>query len=384
MNAHPAITTLMVTTLLTLASFHADATGNSVTSRPFGKTPEGAIVTLYTLSNSVGASAGIMDYGGTVVSLTMPDRNGIFTDVVLGFDTFEEYLASSPYYGALIGRVGNRIGDARFTLDGKEYVLAKNFGSHHLHGGVKGFDKRIWSATPSHDAHGASLALAYTSPDGEENYPGTLAVKAVYTLTDQNELKLEFTATTDKPTLCNLTHHSYFNLAGSGEVLDHRIMIPAPTFTGFSPDLIPTGALLPVAGTPLDLQQPTPIRSVIDSSHELIRLAHGFDHNWVFAKHPGELTLMARVEDPLSGRILETFSTEPGLQLYVCNMDSDTKGKAGRVHRGRSALCLEPQHFPDSPHHPGFPSIMLRPGETYRNTILYRFSHRPPGEPVMR
>ena len=346
---------------------------NRVTAHPFGKTSDGVPVTLYTLSNSRGAEARIMNYGGTLVSLSMPDKAGAFADVVLGLDTLAEYIASSPYYGSIIGRCGNRIKSGRFSLDGKEYTLAANFRGHHLHGGVKGFDKRMWAATPSTNALGASLELTYVSPDGEEGYPGTLIVKALYTLTDQNELRLDFTATTDKPTLCNLTHHAYFNLSGKGEILNHRLMIPAARFTPVDKEMIPTGEIRSVAGTPLDFRSPTAVGAVIQADDEQLKIANGFDHNWAFDKKPGELTLLARVEDPDSGRTLEVLSTEPGLQVYAADFGDGSKGKGGQVYQHRGSLCLEPQHYPDAPNNPKFPLITLRPGSTYRNTILYRF-----------
>ena len=350
-----------------------EPTPNRVTAHPFGKTPDGVLVTLYTLSNSRGAEARIMDYGGTLVSLSMPDKAGIFTDVVLGFDTLAEYISSSPYYGSIIGRCGNRIKSGHFKLEGKEYTLAANFRGHHLHGGVKGFDKRMWTATPSANALGASLELTYVSPDGEEGYPGTLTVKALYTLTDQNELKLDFSATTDKPTLCNLTHHAYFNVSGKGEVLNQRLMIPAGRFTPVDKEMIPTGEIRSVAGTPLDFRHPTAVGAVIQEDDEQLKIANGFDHNWAFDKKPGELTLLARVEDPDSGRILEVLSTAPGLQVYTADFGDGSNGKSGQVYRHRASLCLEPQGYPDAPNHPQFPSVVLKPGEICRNTIIYRF-----------
>jgi len=345
-----------------------------ITGEPFGKTPDGRDVTLFTLTNNRGAEARIMNYGGTVVSLTMPGKTGLFADVVLGYDTLAEYIKDSPYFGSLIGRCGNRIRNGRFTLDGKSYTLAANFRGHHLHGGLNGFDKKLWAATPSTNAAEPSLSLRLISPEGEEGYPGTLTVQAVYTLTGNNELRLDFTATTDKPTICNLTHHSYFNLAGTGDVLNYHLLIPADHITTVDKEMIPTGALLPVTGTALDFRKATSIGTVIGADDEQLRIANGFDHNWVFNKRPGELTLLARVEDPASGRVMDVLSTEPGLQFYSADFGNGCKGKGGRVYRHRAALCLEPQHYPDTPNHPEFPTIVLRPGTTYRNTIIYRFS----------
>jgi aldose 1-epimerase len=347
---------------------------STVTETPFGSLPDGAKVSVFTLRNPNGAAARILNYGGIVVSLTMPDRQGVLADVVLGCDTVADYLRDSPYYGAIIGRCGNRIREGRFTLNGQSYTLAANFFGHHLHGGVKGFDKRLWTASTGTNANSATLALSYTSADGEEGYPGTLSVQAVYTLTDRNELKLDFIATTDKPTLCNLTQHSYFNLAGAGEVLDHRLTIPAGRFTPLDKAKLPTGAIATVEGTPFDFRRPTAVGKVIGTDSEQLKITNGFDHNWVFDKRPGEMTMLARLADPTSGRVLEVLSTAPGLQVYTPDFGDGCRGKGGQTYRRRGALCLEPQAFPDAPNHPEFPSIVLNPGETYRHTIIYRFS----------
>ncbi len=352
----------------------------TISKEPFG-TKEGTQVDLYTLRNSKGMEAKITNYGGIVVSLKVPDRNGQFGDVVLGFNslngyTSPEYMKSNPYFGALIGRYGNRIGKAQFSLGGKIYKLAANNGSNHLHGGVKGFDKVVWEATPR-EGEEPALALHYLSKDGEEGYPGNLSVTAVYSLTNDSGLKVEFTATTDKETIVNLTHHSYFNLAGKGDILGHEVMIKADSFTPVDSTLIPTGKLEPVKGTPFDFNTPTPIGARINENNEQLKFGNGYDHNWVINKPMGELELMAMVYEPTSGRVLEVLSTEPGLQFYSGNfLEGTLTGKGGWVYQFRNGFCMEPQHYPDSPNKPNFPSVVLKPGDTYHNTIIYRFSTR--------
>ena len=347
-----------------------------IPKQSFG-TADGVPVDLYTLRNPSGAEARIMTYGGIVVSLKVPDKNGHMDDVVLGYDTLDGYLKESPYFGALIGRYGNRIAKGRFSLNGTAYQLATNNYPNALHGGLKGFDKRVWQASARQTAHGPSLELRYVSKDGEEGYPGTLSVTAVYTLTRDNALRLDYTATTDKDTVLNLTQHSYFNLAGqgSGDILNHVVMMSAARYTPVDATLIPTGELAPVGGTPFDFRTPTAIGARIEENNEQLKFGVGYDHNWVFAKQVGELTTLARVSEPSSGRILEVLSTEPGLQFYTGNfLDGTIKGKAGKVYNFRNAFCMEPQHFPDSPNQPNFPSVVLKPGQTYKNTIIYRFS----------
>jgi aldose 1-epimerase len=349
------------------------AAATPISKDSFGTTSEGVAVDIYTLRNANGCEARITNLGGIVVSLKVPDRQGKLGDVVLGFDNAADY-AKSPYFGALIGRYGNRIAKGTFTLDGKTYKLATNDGPNALHGGVKGFDKVVWTATPQNGDEPA-LALDYVSKDGEEGYPGTLTVKAVYTLTKDNALKLEFTASTSAPTVVNLTHHSYFNLAGQGDILGHEVMIAASRFTPVDSTLIPTGELRPVKGTPFDFTTPTTIGARIGQGDEQLKFGKGYDHNWVIDKPAGELGLMARVTEPQSGRVMEVLSTEPGLQFYSGNfLDGTLKGKGGWVYQQRSAFCMEPQHYPDSPNKPAFPSTVLRPGDTYKNTIIYRFS----------
>jgi len=346
-----------------------------VTCLPFGKTPDGAEVSIYTLKNSKGVEARIMDYGGIVVSLKVPDQKGALGDVVLGYDNLADYIKATPYFGALIGRYGNRIAKGKFTLNGAEYTLATNNIGNHLHGGIKGFDKVVWNAKSVEGKAGSALELKYTSRDGEEGFPGTLSVTALYTVTEQNELRLDLSATTDKPTVCNLTHHSYFNLAGKGDILGHRVMIKSSCFTPVDETLIPTGELKPVDGTPFDFRKATAIGARIDVKDEQLKFGLGYDHNWVIDKPAGKLALMAEVREASSGRIMQVLSTEPGLQFYSGNfLDGSNVGKGGVAYQYRTGFCMEPQHYPDSPNKPQFPSVVLKPGETYHSTIIYRFT----------
>lgn len=337
--------------------------------------PDGREVDLFSLRNSKGAEALICNYGGIVTSLKMPDRQGNFGDVVLGYDNLSDYLKDSPFFGALIGRYGNRIARGKFTLDGTQYTLATNNYPNALHGGNKGFDKVVWEPTILTGPDGASLKLTYLSKDGEEGYPGNLSVTVVYTLTEDNALKIEYTATTDKDTVVNLTQHSYFNLAGQDSILNHVVMIPADKFTPVDSTLIPTGELRPVEGTPFDFRTPTAIGARINQDDEQLKFANGYDHNWVINKPMGQLGLIGRVTEPTTGRVLEVISDQPGLQFYSGNfLDGTLKGKGGWVYQFRSAFCMEPQHFPDSPNKPEFPSVVLKPGQVYHNTIIYKFS----------
>ena len=343
--------------------------------KPFGLAPDGARVNLYTLRNNKGAEVGICNYGGLVLFLKVPDRHGKFADVVLGYDNLPDYIKDTPYFGALIGRYGNRIAKGKFTLDGKEYTLAVNNGPNALHGGLKGFDKVVWEPRFLATHAGPSLELVYVSKDGEEGYPGTLSVKAIYTLTEDNALMLDYVTTTDKDTVLNLTHHSYFNLAGKGDILNHQVMMPADKFTPVDVNLIPTGELKPVDGSPFDFRTPTAIGARIGQEDEQLKFGGGYDHNWVINKPMGQLGLMARVYEPTSGRVMEVWSTDPGLQFYSGNfLDGKNKGKGGWVYKYRNGFCMEPQHYPDSPNQPNFPSVVLKPGQTYRNTIIYKFS----------
>jgi aldose 1-epimerase len=343
-------------------------------SQPFGKTPAGEPVELFTLTNSKGMQADIMTYGGILVSLKTPDRSGKLADVVLGFDSLDGYLNNPPpYFGALIGRYGNRIGLARFSLNGAEYKLAQNNGPNHLHGGLRGFDKVVWNARMP-DAR--SLELTYLSKDGEEGYPGTLTATVTYTLTDNNELKIDYRATTDKDTVLNLTNHSYFNLAGQGEgdVSGHQVMINADRFTPVDSGLIPTGELRSVAGTPFDFRQARAIGERIDAADEQIKLGGGYDHNFVLNRSGSGLELAARVTEPQSGRVMEVLTTEPGVQFYTGSGLNGIRGKGGKVYDRRFGFCLETQHFPDSPNKPSFPSVALKPGAQYQSTTVFRFS----------
>jgi aldose 1-epimerase len=347
----------------------------SITSKSFGPNVDGKPVFLFTLRNRNGAEARISNYGGLVISLSVPDRDGKMGDVVLGYDNLEGYLKDTPYFGALIGRYGNRIAKGKFSLDGKPYTLAVNNGPNALHGGLKGFDKVVWEPLILAGSDGPALELRYTSKDGEEGYPGNLKVKAIYTLTDDNALKLEFAASTDQATVLNLTHHSYFNLAGKGDILGHLVTIPAKFYTPVDSTLIPTGELRPVEGTPFDFRKPTAIGARINAIDEQLKFGGGYDHNWVIDKAPGKMGLMARVYEPNSGRVMEVLSTDPGLQFYTGNfLDGKITGKGGWVYNFRNAFCMEPQHFPDSPNHPEFPTVVLKPNQVYLNTIIYKFS----------
>jgi aldose 1-epimerase len=349
---------------------------DKVNKQDFGKTPDGTPVELYTLTNKNGVEARIMTYGGIVVSLKTPDKHGKLADVVLGFDSLDGYLEKNPYFGALIGRYGNRIAKGRFTLDGKEYKLAVNNGENALHGGLKGFDKVVWKVRHA-DAH--ALELGYLSRDGEEGYPGNLSVTVRYTLTDANELKLDYSATTDKTTVLNFTNHSYFNLAGegNGDILAQQVTINADRFSPVDKGLIPAGEPRAVEGTPFDFRKATAIGARIGADDEQIRLGGGYDHNFILNRTGDSLSLAATVYDPQSGRLLEVSTTQPGMQFYTANfLDGTVKGKGGHAYPRRGAFCLETQHFPDSPNHPQFPTVTLKPGERFHSTTAYKFSAR--------
>jgi aldose 1-epimerase len=365
-----------VAALVGCAELNSNTTGQ-ITHESFGQTKEGVAVELFTLKNASGDEVRISNYGGLVVSLKVRDRLGQRGDVVLGYDTLAEYLKDTPYFGALIGRYGNRIARGHFTLDGHQYTLATNNGPNALHGGIRGFDKVVWTPTILATPDGTALQLKYLSKDGEEGYPGNLMVTAVYTLTPDHALKLEFNATTDKDTVLNLTHHSYFNLAGKGDILSHEVMIPADKFTPVDSTLIPTGELKPVTGTPFDFRKPIAIGARIQQDDQQLKYGNGYDHNWVINKPLGQMGLVARVYEPTSGRVMEVSSTEPGLQFYSGNfLDGSNKGKGGWVYQFRNGFCMEPQHYPDSPNHPSFPSVVLKPGQQFENTIMYKFSTR--------
>lgn len=338
----------------------------------FGKLPDGTSVEQYTLTNGKGAFCKIITYGGIVTELHVPDENGKLGDVVLGFDNLGEYLKEHPYFSAIVGRVANRIAKGKFTLDGKAYSLAINNGPNHLHGGLKGFDKVVWKATPDESKGCATLKLAYTSADGEENYPGTLITNIIYSWTDDNELRIDYAATTDKATPVNLTNHGYFNLAGRGDVFGHELMLTATNFTPTDDTLIPTGEIKSVKGTPLDFTKAKPIGRDIQKLFD--QPARGYDHNFALDNHGRGIGLAARVSEAETGRIMEVLTDQPGVQLYTANFLAGTHGKAGQIYQKHGALCLETQHFPDSVNHPNFLSVILRPGGEYRTTTIYRFS----------
>lgn len=348
----------------------------SISKKEFGKLSDGKKVDLYTLVNQNGMRIKITNYGGIVVSLEVPDRNGKWADVVLGYDRLEDYLKNNPYFGCIIGRYGNRIAKGKFTLDGETYSLACNNPPNHLHGGNVGFDKVLWNAEPFLNEKGPGLRLTYKSPDGEEGYPGNLDVTVVYTLTPDNGLLIEYTATTDKPTIVNLTNHSYFNLSGmaSPTILDHVLWIDADSFTPVDSTLIPAGKLQSVSGTALDFRKPTKIGERIEAKEIQIQYGQGYDHNFVLNGEMGTFRLVSTVSEPGSGRKMEVWTTEPGLQFYSGNfLDGSIRGKKGIVYGHRSGFCLETQHFPDSPNRPEFPSTVLRPGEIYQTKTMYRF-----------
>ena len=347
-----------------------------ITKQPFGKTADGKPVDIFTLTNAKGMEAKIMTYGGIVVSLKTPDRDGKLDDVVLGFDTLDPYLKGHPFFGALVGRYGNRIAKGRFKIDGKEYSLLVNNGENHLHGGKLGFDKKVWKAKSGKSTEGQTLELKYTSADMEEGYPGKLDVTVTYTLTNDNGLKIDYRATTDKNTHVNLTNHSYFNLAGagSGDVLGHEMMINAYQATKVDKGLIPTGEIVNIKGTALDFTSPMTIGARIEAKEEQLQLGVGYDHNYVINGGGKGLTLAARVSEPTTGRIMEVMTTEPGVQFYSANHVNNVTGKGGKIYQKRGAFCLETQHYPDTPNKKEFPTTLLRPGQTYSTTTIYKFS----------
>ena len=366
-------TALLATSRALSAQLREARARAAVERRAFGKTLDGAETTLYTITGAGGMKARITDYGATLTELWVPDRNGTVADVVLGFDSLPPYLETAYYLGATMGRVANRIANARFMLDDHEYVLAANRPPHHLHGGTRGFDKRVWRARVLGDS---SVAFTYTSPNGEEGYPGTVRVTVTYTLTPRHALRVDYTATTNRATPINLTNHSYFNLgdAGTTAILDHVLTLRAARYTAVDASLIPTGVIAPVAGTPLDFTRPRRIGERID---ELRAFANGYDHNFVLDGGPraGALALAARLEEPRSGRVLEILTTEPGMQLFTGNrFDGALTGVGGRVLVRHAGLAVETQHFPNSINRPEFPSVVLRPGKTFRSTTVYGFS----------
>jgi len=368
---------------LILALFLAACTtrqeDSTTMKKAYGTLPDGNTAFLYTLKNKNGMEATITNYGGIVVSLMAPDSHGTMKDIVLGYDSLSSYVANNPYFGALIGRYGNRIGKGTFKLNDVQFKLAANNGENHLHGGLKGFDKVLWEVRELEGQPGKSLVLRYHSEDGEEGYPGRLSVRVVYALSDSNELKIDYEATTDKPTVVNLTHHSYFNLAGAGngDILGHELEIMGDTFTPVDDGLIPTGELKAVKDTPMDFTTPSTIGARVAARDVQIQRGGGYDHNWALNKPAGTFGLAARVSEPTSGRVMEVWTTEPGLQFYSGNfLDGSNIGKGGVSYKHRYGFCLETQHFPDSPNKPSFPSTVLNPGETYTSSTLYRFLTR--------
>jgi aldose 1-epimerase len=350
-----------------------------VTKTPFGTLEDGGKVSLYTLTSPLGAEARIINYGAIVVSLKVPDRAGKPRDVVLGYDDLAGYVNDKAFLGAIVGRYGNRIAAGKFTLDGKSYQLDPNDGANHLHGGTHGFYKKLWKAKPVNGQDGPGVELTYVSPDGEEGYPGKVALTVRYTLTRDNGVRIDYRGTTDKPTLLNPTHHSYFNLSGdpAQTILDEELTIDADQTTAVGAGLIPTGALADVAGTPLDFRKPTRIDARIDGQDAQLVLGKGYDHNWVLRGSGKGVRKVAELYDPRSGIVMQVLTDQPGLQFYSGNfLDGTIHGKAGVAYRHRTALCLEAQLFPDAPNHPAFPSATLRPGQPYTQTTIYRFSVR--------
>ncbi|MFM6914316.1 MAG: aldose epimerase family protein [Aquirufa sp.] len=343
--------------------------------KPFGQTPAGESVTLYTLKNAKGMEVHIMNYGGIIQKILTPDRNGKLEDVVLGFETLQEYIKDTPYFGAVVGRFGNRIAKGKFTLDGKEYTLAAQNNGQHLHGGLIGFDKKVWKVEA---ASAQSLSLSYVSKDMEEGFPGNLSVKMTYTLSEDNELGISYEATTDKATVLNLSNHSYFNLSGNAkrDILNQEVQIDASRLVAVDKVLIPTGVLAPVAGTPFDFTKPHVVGDRInDTSSEQIVLGGGYDHCWALDKPAGSYAKIATVHDPVSGRKMNVSTDQPGVQFYTGNfLDGHLTGKYGVTYGKRFGLCLETEHFPDSPNQPNFPSTVLRPGEVYKTKTAYQFS----------
>ena len=368
---------MLFSSLIILSGCASNKIQMDIKKDAFGKTGNGLQVDIYTLTNANGIQVRITNYGALVQSLIVPDRDGKYEDVVLGYDILEDYLKDSPYFGAIVGRYGNRIAKGKFTLDGVEYTLATNNGANHLHGGLTGFDKVVWDAKPVKKENEVGVELAYLSKDGEEGYPGNLQSTVVYTLNNANELKIEYTSSTDKATPVNLTHHGYFNLSGNckTDILSHEIWINADYFTPVDEGLIPTGELRSVKGTPMNLTVPAVIGAGINEDDRQLKYGLGYDHNWVLNDVDGTMKLQASLYEPVSGRLMEVYTVEPGLQFYSGNfLDGSNVGKGRKEYKHRYGLCLETQHYPDSPNKPEFPSTVLRPGETYHTKTIYRFT----------
>jgi aldose 1-epimerase len=369
LNCNPKVNTTEVS---------QDSTVSNTTvmeKQKFGTLPDGREVQRFILKNKNGIEVHVINYGGIITHLKAPDKNGTLEDIVLGYDSVEGYLKESPFFGALIGRYGNRIGKGKFTLEGKEYTLVQNNNGQHLHGGTKGFDKVFWEIQPLNSEKGQALRLSYLSKDMEEGYPGNLNVTVDYTLTDDNDLKIDYSATTDKKTVINLTQHTYFNLSGNAkrDILDHVLTLHSDEYIPVDKTLIPTGKLAPVNGTPFDFNTPTPVGQRINEKHEQLQIAGGYDHCWVLAGKDS-VKSAGSLYDPTTGRLVEVLTTEPGIQFYSGNfLTGSITGKGGVVYKHRYGLCLETEHFPDSPNQPQFPSVELRPGETYKTQTIYRF-----------
>lgn len=374
----PATILLLIAVAIAMP-FRKSEAESKMEKRPFGKTQDGQPVDLYILSNKAGFEVAITNFGGTLVSLKAPDRDKKFADVILGYDSVTGYENGKAYFGGTIGRYGNRIAHGKFSLNGTTYTLAKNDGENHLHGGVIGFNKRVWTAKDVSTSAGEALELTYLSKDGEEGYPGNLSVKVVFTvLADRNAIKIDYSATTNKETVVNLTNHAYFNLAGqgNGDILGHQMMLHASKFNPVDATLIPNDKLRDVHSTPFDFLKPVAIGARIDQDNEQLKFGKGYDHDWVLdRKSATGLSPAAEAYDPQSGRVLDISTTEPGIQFYSGNfLDGTIQGKEGKVYPHRSAFCLETQHFPDSPNHPSFPSTILKPGQHYHSTTVYQFS----------
>ena len=370
----------LATAIFACTFFMGNAQSNSLktnmflSEKPFGKTAANEPVTLYTLKNTQGMEVHIMNYGAIITKIIVPDKNEVMEDVVLGFENVADYIKDSPYFGAIVGRYGNRIAGGKFSLDGKSYTLAAQNNGQHLHGGLKGFDKKVWKTIGKKDG---SITLSYLSVDGEEGFPGNLEIQVTYTLNEDNAISMDYIAKTDQATVLNICNHSYFNLSGNAkrDVLDHVIQLNAPHFIPVDKVLIPTGEVKSVKGGPFDFTSPKKIGLDINAANEQIAFGSGYDHCYAFDKAPGAYGKIARVEDPISGRIMEVFTTEPGVQFYTGNhLNGRLTGKNGAVYTKRSGFCLETQHYPDSPNKPNFPSTVLRPGETYTSKTVYQFS----------
>jgi aldose 1-epimerase len=363
-----------IVSLVCLSAFATHAA--TIAKSDFGKTPDGVAVSLFTLTNAKGMETRIATYGGAIVSLKTPDRTGKMGDVVLGYDNLAGYTGGGAYFGAVVGRYANRIAHGQFAIDGKTYNVPKNNGENALHGGLRGFDKRVWTAR---EAGGGSLELTYLSKDGEEGYPGNLTATVTYTLTDDNVLRIHYSAVTDKPTVVNLTNHSYFNLKGDGDILGHLVTLNSEQYLPVDAGLIPTGELRSVEGTPFDFRRARTPGERIGQSDEQLKLANGYDHNWIVNRTgaaSGALALAARIAEPgVSGRVMEIYTDQPGIQFYTGNaLDGTEKGKGGKVYKQRAGFCFETQHYPDSPNHPAFPNTLLRPGQKYDTTTEFRFT----------